>query len=740
MRRITGSAALALLAAAMLIPGASAKSDQPREPRSDPGTILVKFAVSAAGSTIIRAEGDRSVGVTANGVHIVGLAPGRAIGERVAAYNRRPGVIYAEPNFIRSIDLAAPNDPSYGSQWALGAVRAVGGWSVFPGSYVPAPGLKIAVADTGVDSSHPDLAAKVDTGNGARCTTGMCVANPALDDHGHGTHVAGITAAATNNGVGIAGVGFPSMIIPVKVLSASGSGTDASVASGILWASSHGARVINLSLGGYGFSLTICNAVAAATAAGSLVVAAAGNDGSSSPLYPAACPGAIGVAATASDGSSPAFSNWGSPNVFVSAPGAAIYSTYWTGAGSSYATLSGTSMATPHVAGLASLLFGQVPGRTVTDVKQTLARTADKIGATLYPPFTYGADPYGTCSGCTWHPYYGFGEIDVQSALCFGATSSISGHSPVVAPAGSSVTITGPNVGCATAVSLGFVNASFTVDSPTQITATVPPGVGYGYWRVTTGVGTVLSPLVFTVSSPNISSFSPASGGVGSTVTVTGTNLSGATSVTLGFVNASFTVDSPTQITATVPVGVSYGRWRVANPVWTAVHPLVYSVSSGGGGPFTVSPAVGPTGSTVTLTGSGVTGATAVSLGFVNASFTVDSPTQITAAVPPGVGYGYWRVTTGVGTVLSPLVFTVSSPNISSFSPASGGVGSTVTVTGTNLSGATSVTLGFVNASFTVDSPTQITATVPVGVSYGRWRVANPVWTAADPLVFTVTG
>ena len=142
----------------------------------------------------------------------------------------------------------------------------------------------------------------------------------------------------------------------------------------------------------------------------------------------------------------------------------------------------------------------------------------------------------------------------------------------------------------------------------------------------------------------------------------------------------------------------------------------------------------------MTLTGSGFTGATAVSLGFVNASFTVDSPTQITATVPPGVGYGYWRVTTGVGTVLSPLVFTVSSPNISSFSPASGGVGSTVTVTGTNFSGATSVTLGFVNASFTVDSSTQITATVPVGVSYGRWRVANPVWTAADPLVFTVTG
>ena len=164
---------------------------------------------------------------------------------------------------------------------------------------------------------------------------------------------------------------------------------------------------------------------------------------------------------------------------------------------------------------------------------------------------------------------------------------------------------------------------------------------------------------------------------------------------------------------------------------------MVFTVT-GGGGPFTVSPAMAPAGSTVTLTGSGFTGATAVSLGFVNASFTVDSSTQIRAIVPLGVGYGYWRVTTGAGTSVSPLVFTVSSPAISSFSPTNGGVGSTVTITGAGFTGATSVTLGFVNASFTVDSPTQITATVPPGVSYGRWRVANPVWTAVDPVVFTV--
>jgi thermitase len=735
-RRWTAALVISLVVALVLIPGATAKDELPTGPRVEPSTILVRFADRSAARADIAREADSLAGVTSNGVHIVRIAPGRAVPERVAAYRRHSNVVYAEPNYIRSIDLGAPNDPSYSLQWGLAAIRALGGWNVFPGSYSPAPGPKLAVADTGVDSAHPDLAANVDVANGARCLTGTCVSNTALDDNGHGTHVAGIAGAVTNNAVGVAGVGFSSRIIPIKVLESNGSGSDASVASGIVWASSHGARVVNLSLGGYGFSQTICNAVASATAAGTLVVAAAGNDGSSTPLYPAACPGAIGIAATASDGSSPSWSNWGSPNVFASAPGAGIYSTYWAG-GSTYTTLSGTSMATPHAAGLAALLFGQAPSRTPTDVKQILARTADKIGATFYPPLTYGADPYGTCSGCTWHPYYGYGEIDAQSALCFGASSAISTYSPAVAPTGSSVTITGPNVGCASSVSLGGVNTSFTVDSPTQVTATVPPGVGYGYWRVTTGGGTSVSPHVFTVSSPTISSFSPLSGGVGSTVTIAGAGFTGATSVTLGFVNASFTVDSPTQITATVPPGVSYGRWRVVNAVWTAADPVVFTVG-GGSGAFTVSPAIGPAGSTVTLTGSGFTGATSVSLGFVRASFTVDSPTQIRGTVPPGVGYGYWRVTTGGGTSVSPLVFTVSSPSISSFSPTNGGVGSTVTIIGAGFSGATSVTLGFVPASFTVDSPTQIRATVPPGVSYGRWRVGNPVWTAVDPVVFTV--
>src|SRR5207237_3761996 len=123
----------------------------------------------------------------------------------VARYAARPGVLYAEPNFIAGVDLAAPNDPSYGSQWALPQISAPAGWSVYPGAYGAGGGAKLAVVDTGVDSTHPDLAAQMDTADGAYCLSGTCVSDTGLDDNGHGTHVAGIAAASTNNALGVAG-------------------------------------------------------------------------------------------------------------------------------------------------------------------------------------------------------------------------------------------------------------------------------------------------------------------------------------------------------------------------------------------------------------------------------------------------------------------------------------------------------------------------------------------------------
>jgi subtilisin family serine protease len=206
----------------------------------------------------------------------------------------------------------------------------------------------------------------------------------------------------------VAGVAFSSPIIPVKVLDSSGAGYDSDVADGIIWAAQQGARVINLSLGG-AYSQTDCNAAYTAEHDyGALVVAAAGNSASSAPTSPAGCPGVIGVAATDEFDSQASFSNYGAPDVFVSAPGVDIYST-WPG---TYAWEDGTSMASPFVAGLAALRFGEYPESSPADVRRVLAASAAKVGGV-----TYGNDPYGTCAGCTWQQDYGYGRVDVESAL-----------------------------------------------------------------------------------------------------------------------------------------------------------------------------------------------------------------------------------------------------------------------------------------------------------------------------------
>ena len=378
-------------------------------------TILVKFAQpsAAAAAAKIAAAGDRAAGQTANRVAIVGLAPGESVSARVAAYNARPDVVYAEPNYrLHALDVAAPTDPAYASipQWGLPKISALAAWSIYPGSYVATGGPLIAVVDTGVQADHADLTGRVRTDLGATCALDQpCFADSAADDQGHGTHVAGIAGAATNNGVGVAGVAFSSPIIPVKVLGADGTGSSVDVANGIIWAAQHGAKVINLSLGGP-YSQTDCNATYTAEHTyGALVVAAAGNSGVSDPVSPGGCPGVVGVAATDQLDQPASFSNYGAPDVFVSAPGVDIYSTLWP---DDYYWEDGTSMASPFVAGVAALRFGELPASTPAEVRRVLAASSDKVGAVAY-----GTDPYGTCDGCSWQPRYGYGRVNAATAL-----------------------------------------------------------------------------------------------------------------------------------------------------------------------------------------------------------------------------------------------------------------------------------------------------------------------------------
>src|SRR5438445_2225572 len=471
---------LAAAAAAALVALSAAGSSGAAEPAFDPATILVKFADPASAAAVVRSLGDRPLGLTLNGVEVVGLERSGRVHAKLARYRALAGVVYAEPNGLARAQLtdglSAPNDPQFGSQWAWGPIRAVDGWSVYPGSYTTGNAATIGVVDTGVDSTHPDLSdGRVLTALGANCVSasGACSPSAALDDNGHGTHVAGIAAAATNNAIGVAGTAFGAQIIPVKVLGSNAQGTYAAIANGILWAADHGARAVNLSLGGSSYSQTLCDAVTQAISGGAIVVASAGNGSTSAANYPAACPGAVGVAATDSSDHAASFSNYGSPDVFLSAPGVSIYSTYLNG---SYATMSGTSMAAPFVSGLAALLLGQQPSRGVGDLKTILAQSADKVGG------GYGSDPYGTCGGCTWSSTYGYGRVDLYQALT----------APTVTPGAFQVTI---SPATATTDGTGAVAYTVAVTGSTGFTGTVDLSVS----GLPSGATGVLAPPKTTV-------------------------------------------------------------------------------------------------------------------------------------------------------------------------------------------------------------------------------------------------
>jgi thermitase len=382
-------------------------------------TILVKFAHTASANAKVESLGDDPAGSVTGGVTVVDPLPGQSVADALADYRARPDVVYAEPNrLLHPFAITAPNDSLYGWQWALTDISAVQGWSVFPSTFSAVPTAPIGIVDTGVDATHEDLAGHISPSS-ATCLNDVCTQGVPTDDDGHGTHVSGIAGAAADNGVGVAGLAYDSPLIVVRVFPpGQNQGAALSdVANGIVWAAQSGAKVINLSLGATGgaYPVTLCNAVQTAISTyGAVVVAAAGNgypEGTpvSTPTYPAACPGVVGVAATDSSDAPGTFSNYGDPDVFVSAPGVSVVSTL---PGNSYGYMSGTSMASPYVTGLAALIRSLHPEASVAQVRAVLALSSDKVGGG-----SYGADPYGTCAGCTWDQHYGYGRIDVARAL-----------------------------------------------------------------------------------------------------------------------------------------------------------------------------------------------------------------------------------------------------------------------------------------------------------------------------------
>lgn len=388
----------------------------PAESRAVANELLVTFR-SEAGERVLQ-EIDSQPDVAVVGalmrlpIILVRVRPGTR--ERMVAWLRTlPGVVSLQSDAIESpVGVACPpagecpDDPGFGYQWYLsnapGVVQPPGAAAPIYGADVDAPqawsrtlgsaAVRIAVIDTGIDATHPDLAGKV------VAAANFTASNTTQDLSGHGTHVAGTAAASFDNATGIAGMAPNARLMDIKVLAVDASGRTtgdcANVADGVVWATDHGASVLNLSLGSPAPCLALKTAVAYASSHGALVVAAAGNEGGTSRFYPAAFPGVLSVAATTNEDQLAGFSNRGASWVDVAAPGDGIVSTLPTfdnGSGAvDYGYMSGTSMAAPIVSGIAALIWGQMPAATARqDVETRILDTSRPITGTGVD-FRYG--------------------------------------------------------------------------------------------------------------------------------------------------------------------------------------------------------------------------------------------------------------------------------------------------------------------------------------------------------------
>jgi subtilisin family serine protease len=303
-------------------------------------------------------------------IQAVSLPAGTPVSRAQELLSSLPGVRYVEEDAEVSVDVS-PQDPYYSKQWFLPHIGADKAWEAEKGS----GDVVVAVLDTGVDRSHPDLAGRVLAGYDF-------VGNDSntADNHGHGTHVAGIIAASGEDGAGVAGVAWRVKVLPVKVLDDSGGGKYSDVIAGVRYAADNGAAVVNLSLGGGTRSQALQEAVDYARSRGAIVVAAAGNDALTSLSYPAACDGVIGVGAADEEDRPASFSNRGEGLDLV-APGVSIYSD---SPGGGYEYMSGTSMAAPQVSGAFALLFSHEPGLAVAAAEKRMLSAALDLGPEGY--------------------------------------------------------------------------------------------------------------------------------------------------------------------------------------------------------------------------------------------------------------------------------------------------------------------------------------------------------------------
>ncbi len=377
----------------------------PSQPRGQaaPDTVIVKVEEEASSPRGALEAANRRAGTSTDEqiapntlptLYTVRVPRGLSRGAAIQRLNASPEIEYAEPNFLQFADLT-PNDTHYanGTLWGLhntgqnsgtedADIDAPTAWDIGTGSTQPV----VAVIDTGVDYNHPDLNGNIYNVRGYDFVNND---SDPMDDHNHGTHVAGTIGAVGNNGTGVVGVNWTTKVMACKFLNSSGSGTTANAIKCVDYLTNlknqgHNIIATNNSWGGGGFSQALLDEINESGQAGLLFVAAAGNGGSDSvgdnndttPHYPSSynATNIIAVASTTRTDAKSGFSNYGSTSVDLGAPGSSIYSTV---RGTGYASYSGTSMATPHVAGAVALLKSYSPSATHNEIKDTILRNVD---------------------------------------------------------------------------------------------------------------------------------------------------------------------------------------------------------------------------------------------------------------------------------------------------------------------------------------------------------------------------
>jgi subtilisin family serine protease len=453
--RLAAPALCALLALALAAPAAARQVV--------PGELVVKFRHGAdRGEVLAHRRAALGGELGPKGMALVRLQPGDSVAAAAATLERDPAVLYAEPNLVLET-LRTPNDPGYGDMWGLPTIQAPAAWDTTTGS----PSVVVAVVDTGVAYSHPDLAANIWSnpgevgGNGLDddadgkvddvrgWDTGDDDADPD-DDEGHGTHVAGTIGARGDNSTGVVGVSWQASLMPVKVARFDGVLTADAIIEGFQYACSKGAKVVNGSFGGPGDYPPFTDAIKACP--GSLFVFAAGNGGTDgigddndvSPVSPCTvdAPNVICVAATGNSGLA-SFSNYGARTVDIGAPGVGVLSTW---APSIYSFADGTSMAAPHVAGAAALVLAHRPALSALELRNALLNGAAPL------PALAGRVATG-------------GMLDVNAALTAATTPPAAPPPPAPAPPADTTAPTDPAVS-----STSHVPGRSSVDSTVDIT------------------------------------------------------------------------------------------------------------------------------------------------------------------------------------------------------------------------------------------------------------------------------